>query len=47
MAFDEMLDFVSCKKPNFISKKPLTVVHGNLWPGYSTIIILQPSASLP
>jgi transposase-like protein len=43
MEFDEMWHFVGSKKESFGSSKPLTVAHGELWPGYSAIVILQPS----
>ena len=45
LEFDEMLHFISSKKTIFESKKPLTVAHGELWPGCSAIVILQPSAA--
>ena len=43
MEFDEMWHFIGSKKENFGSSKPLTVAHGELWPGYLVIVILQPS----
>jgi len=43
MEFDEMWHFVKRKKTNFGSSKPLTVVAGELWPGYLAIVMLQPS----
>ena len=43
MEFDEMWHFLVSKKENSGSSKPLTVVHGELWPGYSAVVILQPS----
>ena len=43
MEFDEMWHFVGSKKTSFGSSKPLTVAHGELWPGCSAIVILQPS----
>jgi hypothetical protein len=43
MEFDEMLHFVGCKKTSFGSLKPLTVAHGELWPGCLAIVILQSS----
>jgi len=43
MEFDEMWHFIGSKKTNFGSSKPLTVVHGELWPGCSAIVILQHS----
>ena len=44
MEFDEMWHFIGSKKENFGSSKLLTVAHGELWPGYSVVVILQPSA---
>ena len=43
MEFDEMWHFIGSKKTNFGSSKPLTVAHGELWPGCSAIVILQHS----
>ena len=43
MEFDEMWRFVGSKKTSLGSKKPLTVAHGELWPGCLAIVILQPS----
>ena len=43
MEFDEMWHFIKSKKTNFGSSKPLTVAAGELWPGCSAIVILQPS----
>jgi transposase len=43
MEFDEMWHFVGSKKTKFGSSKPLTVAHGELWPGFSAVVILQPS----
>ena len=43
MEFDEMWHFIQSKKENFGSSKPLTVAHGELWPGYSAVVILKPS----
>lgn len=44
MEFDEMWHFIRTKKENFGSSKLLTVAHGELWPGCSAIVILQPSS---
>ena len=44
MEFDEMWHFVKSKKTNFGSSKLLTVAQGELWPGCSAIVILQPSS---
>lgn len=41
--FDEMWHFIGSKKESFGSSKPLTVIHGEPWPGYSAVVILQPS----
>ena len=41
MEFDEMWHFVGSKKEKFGSSKPLTVAHGELWPGCSAVVILQ------
>ena len=43
MEFDEMWHFVGSKKTGFGSSKPLTVAHGELWPGCSAVVILQHS----
>ena len=43
MEFDEMHHFIKSKKTNFGLSKLLTVAHGELWPGYSVVVILQPS----
>ena len=43
MEFDEMWHFIGNKKTNFGSSKLLTVAHGELLPGCSAIVILQPS----
>ena len=42
MEFDEMWHFIGSKKTSFGSSKPLTVAHGELWPGCSAVVILQP-----
>ena len=41
--FDEMWHFLQKKTTNFGSSKPLTVAQGELLPGFSVIVILQPS----
>jgi transposase len=41
--FDEMWHFIESKKRNFGSSKPWTVAVGELWPGFSVVVILQPS----
>ena len=43
MEFDEMWHFIGNKKTNFGSSKLLTVAHGELLPGCSAIVIMQPS----
>ena len=43
MEFDEMWHFVGSKKTSFGSSRLLTVAHGELWPGCSAVVILQPS----
>ena len=43
MEFDEMWHYIGSKKESFGSSKLLTVVQGELWPGYSAVVILQPS----
>jgi transposase-like protein len=43
MEFDEMWHFVGSKKEKFGSSKPLTVAHGELWPGCSAVVIPQHS----
>ena len=44
MEFDEMWHFVKSKKTSFGSSRPLTVAAGELWPGCSVVVILQPSS---
>jgi len=39
--FDEMWHFIQSKKENFGSSKPLTVVAGELSPGFSVVVIAQ------
>jgi transposase len=41
--FDEMWHFIKDKKTNFGSSRPLTVIQGEPWLGYSAIVILQHS----
>ena len=43
MELDEMWHFVHSKKEEYGSSKLLTVVQGELWPGFSAIVILKPS----
>ena len=42
MEFDEMWHFIKNKKTNFGLSRLLTVAYGELWPGYSVTVILQP-----
>lgn len=44
MEFDEMWHFVGSKKTKNGSSKPWIVLHGELWPGLSGIVMLQPSS---
>jgi transposase len=44
MEFDEMWHFIGSKKRNFGSSKPLTVAHGEPWPGCSVVVIAQLSS---
>ena len=41
--FDEVWHFIKSKKTNFGSSKPLIVAQGELWPGFSVIVMLQHS----
>lgn len=43
MEFDEMWHFLVSKKESCGSLRPLTVAHAELWPGFSAVVILQPS----
>jgi transposase len=43
MEFDEMWHFIGSKKESVGSSKQLTVADGELWPGFSAIVILQHS----
>jgi len=43
IAFDEMWHFIQSKKQNFGLSKPLTVVAGELSPGFSVTVIAQHS----
>jgi transposase len=43
MEFDEMWHFVGSKKEKYGSSKPLIVVEGELWHGFSAVVILKPS----
>lgn len=42
MEFDEMWHFVGSKKTKNGSSKPWIVLHGELWPGLSGVVMLQP-----
>ena len=39
MEFDEMWHFIGSKKENFGSLRQLTVAHGELWHGFSAVVI--------
>ena len=41
--FDEMWHFIESKKRSFGSSRPLTVAAGELSPGFSVVVIAQPS----
>ena len=41
--FDEMWHFIQSKKRNSGSSKPWIIAQGELWPGYSVVVMLQPS----
>ena len=43
IAFDEMWHFLQSKKRKFGSLKPWIVAQGELLPGYSVVVMLQPS----
>ena len=43
MEFDEMWHFIGSKKRSFGSSRPLTVAHGEPWPGCSAVVILRHS----
>ena len=43
MEFDELWHFVGSKKTKNGSSRRLIVAHGELWPGLSAVVILQPS----
>jgi len=43
MEFDEMWHYIGSKKESSGSSRLMTVVQGELWPGYSAVVILQPS----
>jgi transposase len=43
MEFDEMWHFIGSKKTSFGSSKPLTVAMGELWHGFSAVVILKHS----
>lgn len=43
MEFDEMWHFVGSKKTSAGSSRPWIVAHGALLPGWSVVVILQPS----
>ena len=43
MEFDEMWHFIGSKKTRSGSSKPWIVLHGELSPGFSAVVMLQPS----
>ena len=43
MELDELWHFIGSKKEKYGLSKPLTVAHGELWHGYSAIVILPHS----
>ena len=43
MQFDDMVNYVAAQKEKTSPNTPVTLAHGNLWPGYSAIVILLPS----
>ena len=44
MEFDEMWHFAGSKKTKNGLSKPWIVLHGELWPGLSAVVMLQPSS---
>ena len=42
MEFDEMWHFIGSKKTKFGSSKRWIAAHGELWPGCSAVVMLQP-----
>jgi transposase len=45
MEFGEMWHFLGSKKTSGGSSRPWIVAHGELWPGLSAIVMLQPSSA--
>ncbi len=43
MEFDEMWHFIGSKKTKSGSSRRWIVLHGELWPGLSAVVMLQPS----
>jgi transposase len=43
--FDEMWHFIQSKKRNSGSSKPWIIAQGELLPGYSVVVMLQPSSA--
>src|SRR5215471_20485524 len=43
MEFDEMWHFIGSKKTKSGSSRRWIVAHGELWPGWSAVVMLQPS----
>ena len=44
MEFDEMWHFIGSKKTKSGSSKPWIVLQSELWPGFSAVVMLQPSS---
>ena len=44
MEFDEMWHFIGSKKTNCGSSRPWIVLHGELSPGFSAVVMLKPSS---
>jgi hypothetical protein len=44
MEFDAMWHFIGSKKTNSGSSRPWIVLHGELSPGFSAVVMLQPSS---
>jgi transposase len=44
MEFDEMWHFIGSKKTKSGSSRRWIVLHGELWPGLSAVVMLQPSS---
>ena len=42
MKIEELRSFIKTQEKNFKASKPLAVTTGELWPGFSAIVIMQP-----